>query len=296
MAQYQILARKPLGHPGQARKSKESKNSVATPPRVRQTAATRRRPSCEQCAAARVPACGSYSADVRRLQCRRATATVPACGGYSATVGGGRSSLIRSTTGNTTPSSACTRRPDEFGTNGISSTRRSEQVRSRRWRHGGAAVEAAAVRQRRSWKRITETSPLCSLLASYPSLLGLVYCCIVAVVSYQDARASGNTALSSPCWDLLATMRRVENQVLQLVVVLTQLAVSQEVSTRPDTRHQQLDARELPRSCFGCSPYWGLTPCPSGAWFVSLFVLFSGNPGFTACRGFNQAGGVPGGG
>ncbi|KZV17178.1 hypothetical protein F511_07938 [Dorcoceras hygrometricum] len=33
----------------------------------------------------------------------------------------------------------------------------------------------------------------------------------IAVVSYQDARASGNTALSSPCWDLLATMRRVVN-------------------------------------------------------------------------------------
>ncbi|KZV45556.1 hypothetical protein F511_35314 [Dorcoceras hygrometricum] len=43
-----------------------------------------------------------------------------------------------------------------------------------------------------------------------------------------------------------------------------------------------------------CSPYWGLTPCPSGAWFVSLFVLFSGNPGFTAGRGFNPAGGAPG--
>ncbi|KZV48688.1 hypothetical protein F511_27059 [Dorcoceras hygrometricum] len=45
-----------------------------------------------------------------------------------------------------------------------------------------------------------------------------------------------------------------------------------------------------------CSPYWGLTPCPSGAWLVSLFVLFSGNPGFSAGRGFNPAGGAPGGG
>ncbi|KZV48390.1 hypothetical protein F511_29301 [Dorcoceras hygrometricum] len=45
-----------------------------------------------------------------------------------------------------------------------------------------------------------------------------------------------------------------------------------------------------------CSPYWGLTPCPSGALFVSLFVLFSGNPGFTAGRGLNPAGGAPGGG
>ncbi|KZV55428.1 titin [Dorcoceras hygrometricum] len=35
--------------------------------------------------------------------------------------------------------------------------------------------------------------------------------CIVADDSYEDARASGNTALSSPCWDLLATMRRVVN-------------------------------------------------------------------------------------
>ncbi|KZV41514.1 hypothetical protein F511_34775 [Dorcoceras hygrometricum] len=36
----------------------------------------------------------------------------------------------------------------------------------------------------------------------------LSYC---AIVSYQDARASGDTALSSPCWDLLATMCRVVN-------------------------------------------------------------------------------------
>ncbi|KZV54286.1 TMV resistance protein N-like [Dorcoceras hygrometricum] len=79
----------------------------------------------------------------------------------------------------------------------------------------------------------------------------------IAVVSYQDARASGNTALSSPCWVLLATMRLVVNyhsswarqrhvelfdasgirgiQVLQLVVVLTQLAVPQEVGTRYNT-------------------------------------------------------------
>ncbi|KZV20454.1 hypothetical protein F511_15465 [Dorcoceras hygrometricum] len=28
---------------------------------------------------------------------------------------------------------------------------------------------------------------------------------------FEDVRASGNTALSSPCWDLLATMRRVVN-------------------------------------------------------------------------------------
>ncbi|KZV31895.1 hypothetical protein F511_42369 [Dorcoceras hygrometricum] len=45
---------------------------------------------------------------------------------------------------------------------------------------------------------------------------------------------------------------------------------------------------------FLISPYWGLTPCPSGAWFVSLFVLFLGNPGFTAGRGFNPAGGAAG--
>ncbi|KZV41246.1 hypothetical protein F511_28661 [Dorcoceras hygrometricum] len=74
-------------------------------------------------------ACGRYSACVRRLQCLRAVATVPA-----------------STTGNKNPSSAYTRIPDEFGTDGNSSTRRSEQVRSRRWRHDSAAVEAAAVR------------------------------------------------------------------------------------------------------------------------------------------------------
>ncbi|KZV27954.1 L-type lectin-domain containing receptor kinase I.9-like [Dorcoceras hygrometricum] len=40
--------------------------------------------------------------------------------------------------------------------------------------------------------------------------LGLVFVVTVAQ-KYKDARASGNTALSSPCWDLLATMRRVVN-------------------------------------------------------------------------------------
>ncbi|KZV49980.1 hypothetical protein F511_35128 [Dorcoceras hygrometricum] len=39
---------------------------------------------------------------------------------------------------------------------------------------------------------------------------------------------------------------------------------------------------------YSCSPYWGLTPCPSGAWFVSLFVLFSGNPDFTDGLGLTQ--------
>ncbi|KZV50173.1 hypothetical protein F511_20295 [Dorcoceras hygrometricum] len=110
-------------------------------------------------------------------------------------------------------------------------------------------VSYPSLMQRRSWKRITETSPLFSLLASDPSLLGLVSCCIVAVVSYQDARASGNTALSSPCWDLLATMRRVVNYHSSWA------------------RQQQ----------------------------VELFDA-SGNPGFTAGRGFNPADGAPGGG
>ncbi|KZV20856.1 hypothetical protein F511_40371 [Dorcoceras hygrometricum] len=45
----------------------------------------------------------------------------------------------------------------------------------------------------------------------------------------------------------------------------------------------------------GLSPYWGLPHVPLGLGF-SLFVLFSGNPGFTAGRGFNPAGGAPGGG
>ncbi|KZV41548.1 WPP domain-interacting protein [Dorcoceras hygrometricum] len=58
-------------------------------------------------------------------------------------VGGGRFSLIRSTTGIRIPSSVCTRRSDEFDTNGISSSRRSEQVRSRQAAAGGGAwVEA----------------------------------------------------------------------------------------------------------------------------------------------------------
>ncbi|KZV37467.1 hypothetical protein F511_14883 [Dorcoceras hygrometricum] len=57
---------------------------------------------------------------------------------------------IRSTIGNTTPSSVCTRRADEFTMNGISSSWWSEQVQPRRRRHMAAArrrVRAAAERE-----------------------------------------------------------------------------------------------------------------------------------------------------
>ncbi|KZV37657.1 hypothetical protein F511_30362 [Dorcoceras hygrometricum] len=68
-------------------------------------------------------------------------------------------------------------------------------------------------------------------------------------IDIQDARASGDTALSSPCWDLLAAMRRVVNY---------------HSSWARQRQVELLDA--------------------------------SGNLGFTAGRGFNPAGGAPGGG
>ncbi|KZV38064.1 triacylglycerol lipase [Dorcoceras hygrometricum] len=46
------------------------------------------------------------------------------------TVGGGRLRLIKSTTGSKVPSSACTRRPDEISTDGNSTSRWPEQVRT----------------------------------------------------------------------------------------------------------------------------------------------------------------------
>ncbi|KZV07012.1 hypothetical protein F511_45507 [Dorcoceras hygrometricum] len=83
---------------GQARKSKESKNSVATPPRVRRRAAatvpafdhysTYVRPLQSLRSAATVPAFGRYSPYVRPLQYPRAAATVPPCGRYSTPVPG----------------------------------------------------------------------------------------------------------------------------------------------------------------------------------------------------------------
>ncbi|KZV28713.1 abc transporter [Dorcoceras hygrometricum] len=49
----------------------------------------------------------------------------------------------------------------------------------------------------------------CNICVGIESL-GLVIVVTVAQ-KYKDARESGNTALSSPCWDLLAAMRRVVN-------------------------------------------------------------------------------------
>ncbi|KZV34388.1 hypothetical protein F511_33741 [Dorcoceras hygrometricum] len=83
MAQYQILARKPLGPFGTGSKiqgvKKQLRKAASGTSDGGRTAATAR----EQRAAAIVPACGgyrpacdSYSARVRWLQCPRASATV----------------------------------------------------------------------------------------------------------------------------------------------------------------------------------------------------------------------------
>ncbi|KZV44309.1 hypothetical protein F511_38669 [Dorcoceras hygrometricum] len=109
-------------------------------------------------------------------------------------------------------------------------------------------------------------------------LLAAVFFCshcfvVIVLFTYHDARASGNTTLSSPCWDLLATMRRVVNYH----------------SSWARQRQVELLMR-LFLSVPGFDPMslWGLV--------VFLVVLFSGKPGFTAGRGFSPAGGAPGGG
>ncbi|KZV45285.1 hypothetical protein F511_06803 [Dorcoceras hygrometricum] len=111
--------------------------------------------------------------------------------------------------------------------------------------------------------------------------------CIAVVDSYQDARASGNTALSSPCWDryppcaewLTTTVHGRGNDMLSCLMHLV----------------------------FGCciTASGSLPHCEHTPWPLLLQILGAvleflssivGNPGFTAGRGFNPAGGAPGGG
>ncbi|KZV52520.1 hypothetical protein F511_19549 [Dorcoceras hygrometricum] len=70
MAQYQILARKPLRPSGTGPKiqgvKKQRRNVVSGTP-----------DGCRMAAPAARAACDSYSADVRRLQCLRSAVTVP---------------------------------------------------------------------------------------------------------------------------------------------------------------------------------------------------------------------------
>ncbi|KZV19068.1 hypothetical protein F511_13984 [Dorcoceras hygrometricum] len=131
MAQYKILARKLLGPPGTGPKQTlEDKNSVATPPQDRRTAAARRRPPPAQ-----------RAAHCRTLHAARPVMSTIAAGSYSAAAA--VDLLIRSTTGNRTPSSVCTRGADEFYTNIISSLTGSEQVLSREHRRRAAARRTA---------------------------------------------------------------------------------------------------------------------------------------------------------
>ncbi|KZV19722.1 proline-rich family protein [Dorcoceras hygrometricum] len=136
-----------------------------------------------------------------------------------------------------------------------------------------------------------------------------------------DARASGNTALSSPCWDLLALMRRVVNyhsswvgqrqvellmhlgsQVTQLVVELTRLEVPQEVVRMSQLSQWSSGATTQPAttSMIALDPSGTTTqPTDHSASSTRVINQTSGsiwNLGFTAGRGFNPAGGAPGGG
>ncbi|KZV41567.1 histone-lysine N-methyltransferase EZA1-like [Dorcoceras hygrometricum] len=127
MAQYQILARNPFGPPETGPKQTlEVKNSVATPPRDRCTAAHSRLHSVRH----RAARCACHSAQLVRTvaatyACHSAQ-LVPGSGQIHRETGTSRLAavdlLIRSKTGNRTPSSVCTRRAENFDTNGISTT------------------------------------------------------------------------------------------------------------------------------------------------------------------------------
>ncbi|KZV19105.1 formin-like protein 20 [Dorcoceras hygrometricum] len=98
-------------------------------------------------------------------------------------------------------------------------------------------------------------------------------------IDHQDARASGNTALSSPCWVLLATMRRVVNYH-------SAWARQQQV--------ELFDASDIrPSAVIRCLMH---SICILSYAFPLAISVALRNPGFTAGRGFNPAGGAPGGG
>ncbi|KZV24588.1 hypothetical protein F511_11825 [Dorcoceras hygrometricum] len=114
---------------------------------------------------------------------------------------------------------------------------------------------------------------------------------------FKDARASGNTALSSPCWDLLAPMCRVANlpQFIDFVeLCLSSLAPLLDCSLRLLSRIPCIAYAFylcLLLFLFSCSPYWG----PMSLWgcCVCCLCVVSGFPGYSAGRGVGPAGGAP---
>ncbi|KZV49675.1 Squamous cell carcinoma antigen recognized by T-cell 3 [Dorcoceras hygrometricum] len=116
MAQYQILARNPFGPPGTGPKQTlEVKNSVSTPPPAQRAAQGRK---------LRAPPHTTRAHGGGHLRAQRAWA--PGSDQIHRETGTSMLAavdlLIRSTTGNRTPSSVCTRRADEFDMKGISTT------------------------------------------------------------------------------------------------------------------------------------------------------------------------------
>ncbi|KZV55382.1 hypothetical protein F511_03863 [Dorcoceras hygrometricum] len=89
----------------------------------------------------------------------------------------------------------------------------------------------------------------------------------------KDARASGNTALSSPCWDMLSLMRRVVNYHRSWV---------------GQRQVELFDASVALRS--GIGPH-----VPLGLGLFVACVCFQVFQVFRAGRCFNPAGGAPGG-
>ncbi|KZV30495.1 hypothetical protein F511_23311 [Dorcoceras hygrometricum] len=98
---------------------------------------------------------------------------------------------------------------------------------------GGAALLESCSFDRYHYRRLLLAGSKITKLFNSAVFSLFSYCShcfvVVALFSYQDARASGDSTLSSPCRDLLAPMRRVGIQGLQLVVDLIQLEVPHEV-------------------------------------------------------------------
>ncbi|KZV17476.1 hypothetical protein F511_12582 [Dorcoceras hygrometricum] len=215
--------------------------------------------------------------------------------------------------GRETPSSACTRRPDEISADGFSSSSWPEQIPAKQGGGGGDDDDVHRRRRRETWTGPTGPGPTDEhsihpyhrdfIITPIADQIGPIES--VSKTEYYDLKNRGDDDdvhrrrrreyLYDPQWFRDTASRGPTTIVAPESQFRTCPSdhgwesrgewVAPTCPTLTVATYSVADSVELlsPSSCiasafyscclllfYSCSPYWGLTPCPSGAWFVFL--------------------------
>ncbi|KZV41546.1 hypothetical protein F511_06584 [Dorcoceras hygrometricum] len=239
--------------------------------------------------AATVPVFGRYSTCVRPLQSLRSAATVPAFGRYS------------------TPAPGSDQFHEETGTSNAQtdSPRRGDRNKSDHVKNRATAAVAMGGRRRRRWavgdgvKRVGEDSIGYPRMSASGESLTTMHRLLHALGSHPIPTPGDPNRwfLRLLVWEIVGVDWFCRWTIIEVIPIIASAIYRKTWSSNCDIN--SILSKYFPRLC---SSFRTLEHCSAVSFsgdfpsFPVGVLLVQGNPGSTAGRGFNPAGGAPGGG